>query len=43
VHRWPILIIVRRDATKSILFIILKVHSNVSGVNHTHHREYTKL
>jgi len=26
-HRWSILIIVQRDATQSILFIILQVHS----------------
>ena len=42
VHPWSILIIVQRDATQSSLFIILHtVH--VSGVNRTHHQEYTKL
>jgi len=38
-----ILTIIQRDATQSSLFIILQVHSTVSGVNHTHHEEYTKL
>ena len=37
------LIIVQRDAAQSSLFIFLQVHSTVSGVNHTHHEEYTKL
>jgi len=31
VHRWPILIIVQRDATQSSLFIILQVHSTCFG------------
>ena len=31
VHRWSILTIVRRDATQSILFIIVQVHSTCFG------------
>ena len=31
VHRWSILIIVKRDATQSSLFIILQVHSTCFG------------
>ena len=31
VHRWSILIIVQRDATRSSLFIILQAHSTCSG------------
>jgi len=38
-----ILIIAQRDATQSSLFIILQFTVHVSGVNHTHHQEYTKL
>ena len=38
-----ILIIVQRDATQSSLFIVLNFTLHVSGVNHTHHQEYTQL
>jgi len=31
VHRWSVLIIVQRDATKSSLFIILQIHSTCFG------------
>ena len=38
-----ILIIAQRDVPQSSLFIILRFTLHVSGVNHTHHQEYTKL
>ena len=42
-HYCCVLITVQRDATQSSLFIILQFTLHVSGVNHTHHQEYTKL
>ena len=38
-----ILIIVQRDATKTVYLLFCKFSLHVSGVNHTHHQEYTKL
>jgi len=37
-----VLITVQQDATQSSLFIFCKFTLHVSGVNHTHHQQYTK-
>jgi len=42
VHRWSMPITVQRDSTQSSL-LFCKFTLHVSGVNHTHHQEYTKL
>ena len=38
-----ILIAVQQDATRTVYFLFCSFTLDVSGVNHTHHQEYTKL